>query len=262
MSSTPLVETAESGSIADFVRAGPHDIAALEDLSAALVIADPATDVGGALDAFIQHFGFAAATALSVPTSVVGSYHSTPMCTRRTEYWARAFPQRARRRHPLAESLDRLTRPIVWGSDALVRLCVAGGCRKADALLRESDIAAAVAIPVIARANHIDVVALTTPEEPRCLGALDLVATGIKAAYAQWTLQKRVQTTPAISLTSREAEIARWMAAGKSDWEIGQILRISSKTVNFHAENIKRKCGVATRVQAIVALLGGADLFP
>lgn len=143
-----------------------------------------------------------------------------------------------------------------------MRLCAAGGCRKADALLRESDIAVAVAIPVLARANHIDVVALTTPENPSCLGALDLVATGIKAAYTQWTFEQSAQITPAISLTSREAEIARWMAAGKSDWEIGQILRISSKTVNFHAENIKRKCGVATRVQAIMALMGGADLLP
>jgi hypothetical protein len=113
MSSTPLVKTAESGSIADFARAGPHDIAALEGLSAALAIAEPATDVGWALDAFIEHFGFAAATALSVPVSIVGSFRSAPMCTRRTEYWTRAFPQRARRRHLLAAGLDRLTRPII-----------------------------------------------------------------------------------------------------------------------------------------------------
>lgn len=53
-------------------------------------------------------------------------------------------------------------------------------------------------------------------------------------------------------LTRREMEVCQWMAHGKSDWEIGQILDISEKTVNSHAQRIKRKYGVATRVQAIL----------
>jgi DNA-binding CsgD family transcriptional regulator len=56
-------------------------------------------------------------------------------------------------------------------------------------------------------------------------------------------------------LTRREVECLNWAAEGKSDWEIGKILRISSKTVNYHIENVKRKFGVATRVQAIVVAL-------
>ena len=53
-------------------------------------------------------------------------------------------------------------------------------------------------------------------------------------------------------LTFRETEILCWIARGKSDWEIGEILQISSKTVNFHVENAKRKFGVPTRVQAVL----------
>lgn len=60
---------------------------------------------------------------------------------------------------------------------------------------------------------------------------------------------------PKIQLTSREREILKWIASGKSDWQIGQILDISQKTVNYHVENTKRKFGVATRIQAIVAAL-------
>ncbi len=56
-------------------------------------------------------------------------------------------------------------------------------------------------------------------------------------------------------LTERELECLRWASVGKSDWEIGHILTISAKTVNYHIENAKRKFGVATRVQAIVAAL-------
>jgi DNA-binding CsgD family transcriptional regulator len=50
-------------------------------------------------------------------------------------------------------------------------------------------------------------------------------------------------------------QILSWIATGKSDWQIGQILEISNKTVNYHAENLKRKYGVATRIQVVVAAL-------
>ena len=63
----------------------------------------------------------------------------------------------------------------------------------------------------------------------------------------------RAQILPDDLLTTREIECLNWAAEGKSDWEIGQILHISSKTVNYHIENIKRKFGVPTRVQAIVS---------
>jgi DNA-binding CsgD family transcriptional regulator len=56
-----------------------------------------------------------------------------------------------------------------------------------------------------------------------------------------------------LDLTPREAQVLNWIATGKSDWQIGQILDISNKTVNYHAENLKRKYGVATRIQMVVA---------
>ena|SRR5262245_36592386 len=56
-------------------------------------------------------------------------------------------------------------------------------------------------------------------------------------------------------VTPRESEVLAWVAAGKSDWAIGRLLNISDKTVNFHVENAKRKLGVGTRVQAVIAAL-------
>jgi DNA-binding CsgD family transcriptional regulator len=57
-------------------------------------------------------------------------------------------------------------------------------------------------------------------------------------------------------LTRREQEILAWIAQGKSDASIGQILDISAKTVNYHVENAKRKFAVATRIQAVLAAMG------
>jgi len=66
-----------------------------------------------------------------------------------------------------------------------------------------------------------------------------------------------------LSLTPRQLEIATWLVAGKSDWEIGEILEISPKTVNFHVENIKRTYGVKSRNQFVAAIVhdGGLDPF-
>jgi DNA-binding CsgD family transcriptional regulator len=60
-----------------------------------------------------------------------------------------------------------------------------------------------------------------------------------------------------MSMTARESEILAWVATGKSDWAIGRILNISEKTVNFHVENAKRKLGVGTRMQAVIAAMRG-----
>ena len=53
-------------------------------------------------------------------------------------------------------------------------------------------------------------------------------------------------------LTPREIEVLAWLAEGKSDWQVGQILLISPKTVNYHVERAKKKLDVATRMQAVV----------
>ena len=56
-------------------------------------------------------------------------------------------------------------------------------------------------------------------------------------------------------LTSRESECLKWVAMGKSDWEIGEILGISKNTVHFHVENAKDKFETFSRVQAVTEAL-------
>ena len=49
-------------------------------------------------------------------------------------------------------------------------------------------------------------------------------------------------------LSKREGEVLRWLIVGKTGRDIGQILSISPKTVNFHVESIKRKYNVPSRI--------------
>lgn len=51
-------------------------------------------------------------------------------------------------------------------------------------------------------------------------------------------------------LTEREAEVLLWIAHGKTNREIGQILSMSPRTVNKHLEQVFRKLGVENRTTA------------
>ena len=48
-------------------------------------------------------------------------------------------------------------------------------------------------------------------------------------------------------LTPREREVLNWVAAGKTNGEIGEILKVSPRTIEKHLENIFCKLGVENR---------------
>jgi LuxR family quorum sensing-dependent transcriptional regulator len=79
---------------------------------------------------------------------------------------------------------------------------------------------------------------------------LHLMAIYAHARIRSLMPQRRQRLLP--TLSERERECLQWASAGKSDWEIGEILSISEKTANAHIERVKRKYNVATRVQAVV----------
>lgn len=57
---------------------------------------------------------------------------------------------------------------------------------------------------------------------------------------------------PAPNLTRRELECLKWCAAGKSSWEMAQILRCSEAAINFHFGNLRRKFHATSRRQVVV----------
>jgi DNA-binding CsgD family transcriptional regulator len=57
---------------------------------------------------------------------------------------------------------------------------------------------------------------------------------------------------PDVVLSARELEVLRWCKDGKSYSEIGTIIGISSKTVEFHIANVMRKLGVNQKIGAII----------
>jgi DNA-binding CsgD family transcriptional regulator len=61
------------------------------------------------------------------------------------------------------------------------------------------------------------------------------------------------------ALTQRESEVLSWVAKGKTNRDIAEILGMSPRTVNKHLEHIFDKLGVETRSAAAAI---GARLSP
>lgn len=70
------------------------------------------------------------------------------------------------------------------------------------------------------------------------------------------------ETHKIIKLTKRQKECLQWAAVGKSYNDIGDILSISSRTVQFHISNTMKKFGVVTHEQAIAKATSMGIVLP
>jgi DNA-binding CsgD family transcriptional regulator len=83
---------------------------------------------------------------------------------------------------------------------------------------------------------------------------LYIVGPHFHLAYLRATTPVSTQSPSdaALMLTPREEEIIKWVAEGKTNWEISMILHVSLNTIKFHLKNIYDKLGgVENRWDAI-----------
>ncbi len=66
----------------------------------------------------------------------------------------------------------------------------------------------------------------------------------------------------AFNLTPRELEVLMWVAKGKTNRDIGDILGLSPRTVNKHLEHVYEKLGVETRTAAAAMAMRGKVAAP
>ena len=90
---------------------------------------------------------------------------------------------------------------------------------------------------------------------PRQTYLAQLLAPALHAAWVRTQLQRTATSADRASsqsvLTVRELDILKWIYLGKSNFEIGAILKISPLTVKNHVQKILRKLNVVNRTQAI-----------
>lgn len=239
--------------------AAPAEWSVVERIAAAASSATVARLLEGAL----REAGYTCAYGRAVPTAhsgcqVTGMSVEPPAATlldERPKAWSEAY-ERAQcwTRDPLLTEGARRIDPCSWAD----LLAARPDARQspAVALAARFGYDDGLVIPVGLQASRTAViVAAATPRGERRPLPPSLFVAAIVAVHRIQALRLAAAHMQSSPLSMREMQVLKWIMAGKSDWQIGKILSISSKTVNYHVENVKRKFGVATRMQAVVAAL-------
>jgi DNA-binding CsgD family transcriptional regulator len=118
---------------------------------------------------------------------------------------------------------------------------------------RELGVHSGITIPISGSGHHVDLVSLSLRQKgqvpaPR-LTHVYMLSVQYWLKYCELA-DRRTQVT--VCLTGQELECLRWCKEGKTNWEIGEILNISEKTVEFHLSNGMRKLGANNRITAVI----------
>lgn len=176
------------------------------------------------------------------------------------EGWTRRY---VRRRHyvhdPMLKEIFRTAEPFLWSEVMARRQCtkaeqtVMG--EAADFRLKEGFV-----VPLYGVGGALHALTLTG-EAPRvdttARAELHLVS---MYAYARARQLRRHSGGSPVKLSVREREALRWAGMGKSDWEIGKIMRVSDSAAHKLIESAKRKCKVNTRIQAVLTAIRQGDI--
>lgn len=88
--------------------------------------------------------------------------------------------------------------------------------------------------------------------DPADRAMLHLIAT---YAFGHLLLMRGQNKELPAHLAPREREALQWAAEGKTDWEIGEVMGISSHGVDFHLRSARSKLGTTNRTQAVAIAL-------
>jgi LuxR family transcriptional regulator, quorum-sensing system regulator BjaR1 len=157
---------------------------------------------------------------------------------------------------PMAKKTRETTQPFLW-SDVKVERPAAKRVmdEAAECGLRDG-----FSVPIFGSAGEQSCVTMGGERleiPPRGRQALHLMSiyTHDRARALRGHLTVRPSKPSSTLLTPREREVLKWVALGKTDWEIGEILNIAETTSTAHMQNVCRKLNAATRAQAVAAAM-------
>jgi LuxR family transcriptional regulator, quorum-sensing system regulator BjaR1 len=157
----------------------------------------------------------------------------------------------------VTEARKRMT-PFTWLEAAAARTLTAAEQEVLDTAAEWGWLNGLV-VPVHGPNGYFATVSMGSPERdldlsPRNRLRIQMIA--MLAHERSRTLASFASTdSPRDIISARELECLRWVAAGKTDWEIGMILSISAATVKFHLDRARAKLGARTRAQAVARLV-------
>jgi len=206
----------------------------------------------------LKWYGLTHVTSWSLPGPAEGADGNISLNTRPDEYIQHYVAKQYIDRDPAVTELRRSLSPFSWEDLRQNRRLSKSELRIMDEA-REFESNDGFVVPIVTRTGAASLFA-PCGRDPnltmRARSCLEIIGTfaycALEKALAE---EQRARKTQGMSLTPREREIMRWVAAGKTDDEIGEILLISHGTVTTHVENAKLKLNATRRTYAVVQAL-------
>jgi LuxR family quorum sensing-dependent transcriptional regulator len=153
--------------------------------------------------------------------------------------------------------VQRPTKPFLWseaareaGDDIRARFVMN---RAAEFRMNEG-----VCVPVYRDGRAVASISISGEKPdfgPGVRPALHIMSLLAFNRFSAFFSSKSVRSGTDKRLTDREREVLRWVLVGKSDRDIGEILKISTRTALAHVVNAAQKLNAANRTSAVVEAL-------
>jgi len=202
----------------------------------------------------MEWFGFTCVSSFSIPRPGTTLKDSIWFNNRPKDWSDRYVEKNQVNVDPIVKELRRNLNPYSWSDIEANR-----GYNKSEKRIMEEahDFGAAdgLVIPIVTLSGSTSLFSPCGPKPDltqRARAALEIIGIYSHHALQRAMVKQQREGIAHTPLTAREREILQWVAAGKSDDEIGDILSIGTATVTSHVENAKRKLDAFRRTYAVV----------
>jgi len=202
----------------------------------------------------LEWFGFTCVTSWSLPRPGGNAADGVVLNTRPREYIERYCEKNYVVRDPAVSELRRTLNPFSW-SDIRNRRDLTKGEKTILDEAREFGARDGFIVPIVTLSGSMALFApcgLEPDLSDRARAAVEIMGVYCHHALRRSLLQHQREDAVHTPLTPREREIMQWVAVGKTDEEIADILSIGTTTVTSHVENAKQKLDAFRRTYAVV----------
>jgi LuxR family quorum sensing-dependent transcriptional regulator len=157
-------------------------------------------------------------------------------------------------RDPVVTELRKTLHPFTW-SDVRTRRALSKSEKSIMDEARDFGARDGFIVPIVTLSGSVSLFSpcgLDPNLTQRARAAVEIIGMYSFHALKRAMINHERQSAAHTPLTAREREIMQWVAAGKSDDEIADILTLSAPTVTWHVENAKRKLDAFRRTYAVV----------
>ena len=211
-------------------------------------------EICAAISEELKWFGFTCVTSFMMPGPGEPFKKGIHLNTRPKDYIDRYEEKNYVARDPVVTELRHSIRPFSW-SDVLQRRKLSVPDKRIIEEAKEFDVNDGLIVPIVTLTGSISVFSPCgrNPDlSPDARRSVELISLYSHEALKRNLLEHSRHEEAHTPLTAREREIMRWVACGKSDEEIAQILAIAPGTVTLHVQNAKRKLDAFRRTFAVV----------